>query len=511
MKSDQSRSFHWAHVLFLPGMMGGLLVAFLRYSWTADPQYAFGWVVPLLMLYLIFRKSTGEERIAPGETLRGAAWLSIALMPIFLAMWFVAQANLDWRLAGWVLGGLFVLSGWSAAAALGGWRWAVHFGLPVGLILFAVPWPSAIETLVTDSLMKGVAILTVEGLNIAGIPAIQRGNLIEVGAGVLGIDQACSGVRSLNATLMTSVFLGELFALGRSRRFALVGIGLGVAFALNVVRTFALSVFAARDGVAAVDRWHDPAGWSIFAVSFIIVAAIAAYFEKKKPVDSLHAQEEAVQTSASPVQHFVVIAIRLAAVVMLVAVAGIEMWYRSNAPGEEVPWTAQPDAGAKEMEIPEISREMLGFDEGGMWSGWTGAAEPMVVAYLRWDAGVGNQQVLSRLHRPDVCLPAAGWQLEKDLGQVRINVQSLELSFSAYRFEIPGEWVYVFQTFRENVPASRAAKSSINAGWRGRLASALDAKRGIGHQTLQFAIWTGANEADVLERFPTVVAEVLEF
>jgi hypothetical protein len=67
--------------------------------------------------------------------------------------------------------------------------------------------------------------LTVASLNLFHISAVQHGNVIEVKTGLLGIDEACSGIRSLQATLMVSLFLGELYRAATLRRVVLIVCG----------------------------------------------------------------------------------------------------------------------------------------------------------------------------------------------------------------------------------------------------------------------------------------------
>ncbi len=62
-----------------------------------------------------------------------------------------------------------------------------------------------------NGLMQAATELTVAAFNLFQIPAVQHGNLIEVRTGLLGMDEACSGIRSLQATFMVSLFLGELY------------------------------------------------------------------------------------------------------------------------------------------------------------------------------------------------------------------------------------------------------------------------------------------------------------
>jgi exosortase/archaeosortase family protein len=102
-----------------------------------------------------------------------------------------------------------------------------------------------------------------------GIPALRLGNVIEVGTGLIGIEEACSGVRSLQATLMVSLFLGELYAFKIRPRILLVAAGALFAFFCNLVRTALLVWIGARNGTKAIEAWHDPAGLTILFVCLL--------------------------------------------------------------------------------------------------------------------------------------------------------------------------------------------------------------------------------------------------
>jgi hypothetical protein len=62
----------------------------------------------------------------------------------------------------------------------------------------------------------------VEVLGWLGIPAMAHGNVIEVATGMVGIDEACSGIRSFQSSLMISLFFGEFYALSRGPAWLLV-------------------------------------------------------------------------------------------------------------------------------------------------------------------------------------------------------------------------------------------------------------------------------------------------
>jgi exosortase/archaeosortase family protein len=144
----------------------------------------------------------------------------------------------------------------------------------------AVPWPYRIEHGLTQGLMHGVTALTVIVLGWVDILASQHGNVIEVSTGVVGINEACSGIRSFQSLLMGALFLGELYRLRWPHRLALIGSGVVVAFGLNVVRTFILTWCASDAGIELVGKWHDPAGLSIFLASFACLWLLARRLEK---------------------------------------------------------------------------------------------------------------------------------------------------------------------------------------------------------------------------------------
>src|SRR5207249_952825 len=146
---------------------------------------------------------------------------------------------------------------------------------PLCFFLIAVPWPTLIEAPLVQFLTHTNAATTVEVVGWLGIPSLLRGNIIEVGTGMVGIDDACSGIRSFQATLMISLFLGELFRLAVRRRLVLVLGGCLLAYIFNVARTSTLVWIASGKGVAAMSAWHDPTGVTILVADFICLWLVA--------------------------------------------------------------------------------------------------------------------------------------------------------------------------------------------------------------------------------------------
>ena len=105
-----------------------------------------------------------------------------------------------------------------------------------------------------------VAAVTVEILAIWGFPAQLGGNIISPPTtGPVGIDEACSGIRSLQSAMMATLFIGYLSLKSFWMRSFLLGAGVAVAVLGNLIREFFLSYQGHHFGLEAIDTNHDSA------------------------------------------------------------------------------------------------------------------------------------------------------------------------------------------------------------------------------------------------------------
>ena len=254
----------------------------LRIDWSVNDQYAYGWFVPPLAVALFALRWRDQPAAQPPA---GASKWVLALavgvgLALLLPVRLIEEPNGDWRLMEWahalVLAGVTL----GVLAWCGGWRWAWHFAFPVGFLLLALRWPSGLEHALIQGLQQHVAHLTAVGMTTLGIPAEQAGNLIRVRDQTVGVNEACSGIRSLQTVWMASLFLGELSRMSWGRRAALVAGGVVVALAANVFRSSLLVWIAAGQGTAALERFHDTAGVSVLVIVFIGLLVLNSWLER---------------------------------------------------------------------------------------------------------------------------------------------------------------------------------------------------------------------------------------
>jgi len=466
-----------------------LLFNQLRVEWSVNAQYNYGWGVPFLAAYLFWRRWENRPEPAPHSALGTYALaLGAAALLLLLPVRLVQESNPDWRLIAWVFALLNTALCLAALWFAGGRPWVRHFAISVAFLLLAVPWPSGFEDWLVQNLMRAVAAFTVEILNLLGVIARQRGNLIELTSGVVGINEACSGVRSFQSTLMISIFLGELHRFSAARRGLLLGGGVLLAFALNVVRSFFLTWICVRNGPAAIDSWHDPAGLAVFGLSFLGLLGFALWLRHRKPAEAPPPPEHARAPRPLPLRFSVACGVWIAGVLL-----ASDLWYRSHerdtrpAPGWTVAWPMQAPQ-YKDQEISERIRRTLGFNTGSSAS-WFGADGTQWLGYyFRWEPGRASAQ-RARSHTPEVCLPAAGFQLTTEHELQAVPVQQLTIPFRAYTFSTRNQPLYVFFCVWED----RVSEAGSDSGARtitpgSRLRAVAEGRRHLGQQVLQVVV-----------------------
>src|SRR2546429_7348901 len=286
-----------------------LLCKQLSGEWSVNEQYHFGWFVPFFGLYLFWlRWQDRPEPSPPRKTL--LPWILIGV-PAFLLLLPIRLFEIgtpEWRPLGWIhaasVAALTLLYIWSA----GGKPWLRHFAFPIAFFFVAVPWVTPIEGPIIQGLMRAVARVAAETVALFGIPAQLKGNLIRVTNGLVGVNEACSGVRSLQTALMIVLLFGELKRLSSSRRIVLIGGAIVIALAANFLRAVFLVWIAAAKGILEVSLWHNMAGYTIVALVFIGTLGLAYLLGRKKHSDAVvadvpPASMEQLQPTRLPLQN----------------------------------------------------------------------------------------------------------------------------------------------------------------------------------------------------------------
>jgi exosortase len=468
----------------------------LQMEWSVNPQYNYGWAVPFLAAFLLWRRWTNAP--APGRP--DAKWVGVVVMIagafVVVPVRLIQEANPDWRLMSWTMAVATVLITLAAIFLAGGFPWLRHFSFPIVFFLVSVPWPVQFEQLIIQGLMRADAAINVEILNAIGIPAVQLGNVIEVGTGFVGIDEACTGVRSLQATFMVSLFLGEFYGFGLSRRVLLVLSGAALAFGCNLVRTFLLVSLGAEHGSEMIARWHDPAGYSILFVCLFALWALSLLFGGNQ-----RREHEAPPVSQRPRQlpRYYLVAL---GILLLVAEVGTQVWYSAHEKNvaKTPSWTIKWPEQAKDFQrvpVAESAQDLLRYNEGGGASWSSADGHQWAMYFFRWLPGRTAGLYVTN-HRPDICLPASGMTQRGGVDEKVVTINGVTLPIRGYVFEKQGRLLHVYYCYWDGSSAAARAGAE-NWAASGRLEKVFRGKRDIGTQMLEIVV-AGYEDAVTAEK-----------
>lgn len=516
----------WAPVTYLTGA-----------QWTIFEQYHYGWAVPLMCLFFAWERARGIGHGAKCPTapialrpcryalpvslsaLRASRYALSALLlalcaSLFALSRFLLEANPTWRAPAWGLAVGAVGITLTLLHAVGGRTWLKRFLFPVLFFFIAVPWPTPLENLVTQNLMRLNVAIVIELLNVFNIPALAHGNVIELSRGVVGVEEACSGIRSLQATLMIALFFGEYFHLRVSRRIGLVLGGIFFAMFFNVGRTFFLSWIASRYGNDAVEKWHDPAGFFVllcFIATWLLSLALRGKAQSAKRKEQAAGSEQRNESKAPSAKRneggsgpgcdsrssppLLALCSLLIAFVFAVELS-TELWFHSHETHDKpINWSAQwpqNSADFKTRSLPHTTKTMLQCSSESLANWQDSAGHQWQGIYLRWNSSnhfYGRARAsLAKGHRPDACLPAMGLTLDSELPAAQTRVGDLTFNLRRYVFRtLDGQPLYVFFMVADDQTQALSAQS-LSLERADRMRMALAGKRTGGQRSLELAV-----------------------
>lgn len=259
----------WA--TWLLGALVAVLFAFSYHDvfmWLYDrwireeSYYSHGFLVPPLVLFLIWRDRRNLLTLQPQVSYLG---LSVMLAGLFLLL--VSGYFSVFFTAGFGM----ILTLWGLCGFTFGRPVMRRLSFPMFLMVFMVPLPLAIIAGISLKMKLMAASAAVAALDLSGVLAVLDGSTVRLETGdLVTVGYACSGLRSL----ISLIFLGLLFAFlsnfGFLRRMLLFLSSIPIAIFSNMVRVYALCLIAYFWGSQAIHGLvHDISGYMIFVVAFI--------------------------------------------------------------------------------------------------------------------------------------------------------------------------------------------------------------------------------------------------
>lgn len=517
-------TFGWSWIfLLLPlAYLWWQLIDNLRHEWTTNPQYGYGWLVPVLCLGMICRKWLARPA-TPDQNLTSHSLAFRLLLVIFVALAFlylpvrlVELATPEWRPVQWALG--FITIGLTLCLiGLGsGMNWLKRLAFPIAFFAVAIPWPTLIEQPIIQMLTRISAAVVVEVLAVLGIPAVAHGNVLEVSSGVVGINEACSGIRSFQSSLMISLFLGEFYGFDRWRRGFLVPIGFALALMFNIGRMAILTIVAAKQGVEAIGKYHDQAGLTITILCTLGLWA-AAWFLSRRMSIAPPAPTSNRQPSNLPAANSNAVGLLQFAISLLVWIGVVEtsaQWWYQNREARIVTgpdWAVHFPSNnptLKVLPIDPTTAGLLRFDEGRQAAWQESDGTRWQGFYFDWRPG-RVAGYLAKRHTPEICLTATGLSQRSGPDLEMLQVHGLELPVRSYVFASGRQLLHVFHCRWESgapveayVQHESARYNLIRAVWAGR--------GNKGQKVFEFVIFDAADAVQARQALRAQLEQVIK-
>ncbi|HEY0826328.1 MAG TPA: VPLPA-CTERM-specific exosortase XrtD [Ramlibacter sp.] len=396
---------------------GGL--ADLAHRWHRQEEYSHGYFIPLISLWLLWRR----RRALVESRGRPSAW-GFAAIAAGAAMLLLGELSAIMILV--QLAFLVFLVG--AVLCYGGSSLLRLTLLPIGLLLFAIPMPYFVESQLTWRLQLmssqfGVAILRAFDYSVH-----LEGNVIDLGSYRLQVIEACSGLRYLYPLLSVGFLMAYMYPAALRWRVLLVASTVPITVATNSARIAIVGVLVERWGTGMAEGFlHSFEGWIIFIVCQLILVGEIMLIERFTQRRSIVAVQELPPVHPVPPSGggharrpgplLATVPLLLAAFVSVQVVGGREEVKPQRTslrlfPAELESWQAM------ESSLPIEVERALGFQD-YVLADYRGTQGQRVNFYAAYYA---SQRKGVSPHSPQVCIPGGGWVIS-DLGTVSVPLR----------------------------------------------------------------------------------------
>ena len=254
-------------VLVLIALLYSRILAGMAHDWWTQPAWSHGLLIPPLALYVgwIRRARTlVEPPIVDGRGLFVVIGACLCYMLGKLgAEFFLARMSFVGLIAG------LIWTFW-------GFRRLRTLAFPLLLLATMVPLPVIVFNALAAPLQLFASACATNLAQLAGVSVYRDGNIINLAHTSLGVAEACSGLNSLSAMVVSSLLIGFLACTRLRTRTALVLLSIPLAIFVNVIRVTGTAVIADYHEEFALGFYHSFSGWLIFCVGFGALYGVAS-------------------------------------------------------------------------------------------------------------------------------------------------------------------------------------------------------------------------------------------
>ncbi len=385
----------------------GPLLELVR-RWSKQEEYSHGFLIPVVVAWLLW-----SRRDALRTSIGRPSWTALVFIALSVLMNLIGQLSAIFILS--QVGFVVALVG--IVLATGGYSLLRVTLLPIVFLLFAIPLPYFVDSVLTLQLQLISSELGVFVIQLLQIPVYLDGNIIDLGTSKLLVAEACSGLRYLYPLLCLSFLAAYLFQAPIWQRVIVFLSAIPITIAMNGFRIGLVGILVSKWGAEQAEGLlHLFEGWVIFIACAVLLTAEIFLFARlsgKRLFDVFHAPvlKKPLKPQSAPTGYLPIVV----CLATLVATGAATAWV-SDRP-ETVPersrfaafpLTLGPWQGRPSMLEPDIERGLKLDDY--IMSDYSAADRKPVNLYVAY---YGSQRQGESPHSPIVCIPGGGWQISR--------------------------------------------------------------------------------------------------
>ena len=273
------------------------------YWWESRDEYSFGYLVPLFALYVVYDRKelilsllTKADGISSADQKANGLWICnflalsgfISGIFLYLVGGLLRVATMPQNPATLAISVGFALVLLSSVFIFASetiyeerivlknrLKLTFLFLFPALIWLISAPLVSVLETKIRVFLLTQVTIIVFTLMDFLGFEIERQGNVLVLPKGVVGVEEACSGIRSLTACLFAGSFLASVYLSKFWKKIVLVLMAMVFAILTNLLRSGFLTLWAYFYGSEAInDHWALPIIGDIGSVHDVMGMAV---------------------------------------------------------------------------------------------------------------------------------------------------------------------------------------------------------------------------------------------
>jgi exosortase len=249
----------------------GQLLFDLGSDWWNLPDTSYGMLVPPLAGYIAWKRKLLTLRIPANPSLTGVLWIAGACLTLLIgrlgAEFFLSRISIVILLTG------LVYTFWGKERL----RTLIF---PLLLLATMVPLPVIVYNQLAAPLQLFASQVSTRVAQFFGVSVYQDGNIIQLATTTLGVEEACSGLRSLSALTVMALLLGFLLCRRPLTRVILFAMAFPIAVFVNVIRVSGTAIMADYNPQLAMGFYHTFSGWLVFLLGIAFVFAASKILRK---------------------------------------------------------------------------------------------------------------------------------------------------------------------------------------------------------------------------------------